>query len=97
MLNVNAMDMAKRLLDHGVHSPTTYFPLLIPECFLIEPTETETKETLDEFVEAMGQIAAEARDNPDHVKSAPNLTRLRRLDEARAARKPRLRWTAAAD
>ena len=85
--------VAKRLLDYGIHSPTTYFPLLVPECLLIEPTETETKQTLDEFVDALTAIQREAQEQPELVKGAPHLTRLRRLDETRAARKPVLRWT----
>lgn len=84
---VNAMDFAKRLLDHGFHAPTTYFPLLIPECLLIEPTETETKEELDAFADAMHSILTEARTNPDVVKQAPHNQSVGRLDEVLAARK----------
>src|SRR6202008_373129 len=80
-LNVNAMDFAKRLLDYGFHAPTTYFPLLVPECLLIEPTETESRETLDAFVEAMAQILAEAQDQPERVTSAPHTMPVRRLDD----------------
>lgn len=83
---VNAMDFAKRLLDYGFHAPTTYFPLMIPECLLIEPTETETKEELDAFAEAMLAILKEARDNPDFVKQAPYEQSIGRLDEVQAAR-----------
>jgi glycine dehydrogenase subunit 2 len=83
---VTAMDFAKRLLDYGYHAPTTYFPLLVPECLLIEPTETETREELDGFVEAMVQIRKEAEDEPDLVKSAPHSQPVRRLDEVRAAK-----------
>jgi glycine dehydrogenase subunit 2 len=83
---VSAMDFAKRLLDKGFHAPTTYFPLLVPECFLIEPTETEAKEELDRFVDAMREILKEARENPETVKSAPHTTPVRRLDDVRAAR-----------
>ena len=90
---VTAMDVAKRLLDKGFHAPTTYFPLLVPECLLIEPTETESKQTLDEFVEAMSEIRAEARNNPELVKSAPHSTPVRRLDDVRAARDLDLKWT----
>ncbi len=89
---VIAMDVAKRLLDKGYHAPTTYFPLLVPECFLIEPTETESKEELDGFVTAMREIANEARINPDLVKSAPHTTAVRRLDDVRAARDLDLIW-----
>jgi len=85
-LGVTAMDFAKRLLDHGFHAPTTYFPLLVPECFLIEPTETESPETLDAFVEAMRAIREEARERPERVRSAPHTLPVRRLDEVRAAR-----------
>ena len=95
-LGVNAMDFAKRLLDYGVHAPTTYFPLLIPECFLIEPTETETREELDNFVDAMIKIREEARDSADYVKQAPYTTPVRRLDDVKAARELDLSWSAGA-
>jgi len=91
---VIAMDVAKRLLDKGYHAPTTYFPLLVPECFLIEPTETETKEELDGFVAAMCEIAQEARVSPELVKGAPHTTPVRRLDDVKAARELDLRWKA---
>ena len=81
-----AMDFAKRLLDFGIHAPTTYFPLLVPECLLIEPTETETKEELDAFVEAMASIRAEAERDPERVKSAPHSLPVARLDDVKAAR-----------
>jgi glycine dehydrogenase subunit 2 len=90
---VTAMDLAKRLLDKGFHAPTTYFPLLVPECLLIEPTETESKDTLDAFVAAMREILAEARSNPQLLKSAPHTTPVRRLDEVKAARALDLAWT----
>lgn len=90
---VKTLDVAKRLLDYGFHSPTVYFPLVVKGALMIEPTETETKQTLDEFAEALASIVAEAKSNPEMVKAAPHLPRLGRLDEARAARKPRLRWT----
>ena len=89
---VTAMDFAKRLLDYGVHAPTTYFPLLVPECFLIEPTETESKETIDAFVEAMTSVLAEAASNPELVKSAPHTLPSKRLDDVEAARALNLRW-----
>ncbi|MBP8024323.1 MAG: aminomethyl-transferring glycine dehydrogenase subunit GcvPB [Chromatiaceae bacterium] len=89
---VNAMDFAKRLLDYGFHAPTTYFPLLVPECLLIEPTETETPEELDSFVAAMTAIRAEAQTDPDRVKGAPHGLPVRRLDDVRAAREPDLAW-----
>ncbi len=91
---VKTLDVAKRLLDYGFHAPTVYFPLVVPGALMIEPTETETKETLDEFVGAMIAIAEEARQNPAIVKEAPHSTVVGRLDEARAARQPRLRWSA---
>jgi glycine dehydrogenase subunit 2 len=83
---VTAMDVAKRLLDLGFHAPTTYFPLLVPECLLIEPTETESRETLDAFVAAMAQILHEAATEPDMVRGAPHTMPVRRLDDVRAAR-----------
>ena len=90
---VKTLDIAKRLIDFGMHPPTVYFPLVVRGALMVEPTETETKQTLDAFVEAMIAIAAEARESPEIVKGAPHATRLGRLDEARAARKPRLRWS----
>jgi glycine dehydrogenase subunit 2 len=85
-LNVTAMDFAKRLLDYGFHAPTTYFPLLVPECLLIEPTETEAKEELDGFVAAMVAIQAEAEQDAAKVKGAPYTLPVRRLDDVRAAK-----------
>ncbi|MBI3937727.1 MAG: aminomethyl-transferring glycine dehydrogenase subunit GcvPB [Betaproteobacteria bacterium] len=92
---VAAMDVAKRLLDKGFHAPTTYFPLLVAECLLIEPTETESKQTLDAFVAAMKEILAEARADPELVKKAPHTTPVRRLDDVRAARELDLVWNPA--
>ncbi|MEW6308323.1 MAG: aminomethyl-transferring glycine dehydrogenase subunit GcvPB [Bacillota bacterium] len=89
---VRTLDIAKRLLDYGVHPPTVYFPLIVEECLMIEPTETESKETLDRFVQAMLEIAKEAETDPESVKSAPHHTVVGRLDESRAARQPVLRW-----
>jgi glycine dehydrogenase subunit 2 len=89
---VSTLDIAKRLLDYGYHPPTIYFPLVVSGALMIEPTETETPETLDGFVDAMLAIAQEAKDDPEFVKSAPHSTPVGRLDEARAARKPVLRW-----
>ena len=83
---VRALDVSKRLLDYGFHPPTNYFPLIVPEALMIEPTETEAKPTLDAFAEAMKAIAKEARDDPGKVKTAPHHTPVRRLDEVRAAR-----------
>jgi glycine dehydrogenase subunit 2 len=91
-LDVNAMDFAKRLLDYGIHSPTTYFPLLIPECFLIEPTETETRAELDAFVEALVAIQREAETEPETVTGAPHTLSVRRLDDVKAARDLDLVW-----
>jgi glycine dehydrogenase subunit 2 len=84
--HVTAMDVAKRLLDFGFHAPTTYFPLLVPECLLIEPTETESKETLDAFVGAMTEILREAEKDPETLRGAPHRLPVRRLDDVRAAR-----------
>ncbi|KAA6185828.1 glycine dehydrogenase subunit 2 [Thiohalocapsa marina] len=89
---VNTMDFAKRLLDYGYHAPTTYFPLLVPECLLIEPTETEDKESLDGFVDAMTTIRAEAEQQPQLLKEAPHRLPVRRLDDVRAARHLDLAW-----
>lgn len=89
---VTATDIAKRLLDFGMYAPTIYFPLIVHEAMMIEPTETETRETLDEFVHVMRQIAEEARTEPEVVKTAPHTTVVGRLDQALAARKPNLRW-----
>ena len=89
---VSAMDFAKRLLDKGFHAPTTYFPLLVPECLLIEPTETESKQTLDAFVAAMKEVRLEAIESPEVVKTAPHSTPVKRLDDVKAARELRLKW-----
>ncbi len=89
---VNTMDIAKRLIDYGFHPYTTAFPLIVPGALMIEPTESESREELDRFVEAMRSIAAEAAENPELVKSAPHSARIGRLDEVGAARKPVLRW-----
>jgi glycine dehydrogenase subunit 2 len=89
---VTAMDVAKRLLDYGFHAPTTYFPLLIPECLLIEPTETEAKEDLDRFCDAMIAIRGEMEQEPDKLSSAPLTMPVRRLDDVRAAKQLDLSW-----
>ncbi len=91
---VKGLDIAKRLLDYGIHAPTMYFPLIVDEALMIEPTETESKETLDSFIEALKAIDREAQEDPELVKGAPHTTPVSRLDEARAARQPDLRWTA---
>ncbi len=90
---VSAMDIAKRLLDYGFHAPTTYFPLLVPECFLIEPTETEDKSELDGFVEAMKAIRQEMLEDPEVLRSAPHTLPVRRLDDVKAARELNLAWS----
>lgn len=89
---VTAMNLAKRLLDKGFHAPTTYFPMLIPECLLIEPAETESKETLDAFVDAMKEILIEIKEQPDMIKGAPHAMPLRKLDDVKAARELDLVW-----
>ena len=91
-LGVRTLDIAKRLLDFGYHPPTIYFPLNVEECIMIEPTETESKETLDSFIDAMIQIAKETEENPEIVQEAPHTTVIGRLDETTAARKPILRY-----
>jgi len=90
-LKVRTLDLAKRLLDHGVHPPTVYFPLLVDEALLVEPTETETKETLDAFADAIAEILREAREDPTVAQTAPHTTPVRRLDEAAAAKRPVIR------
>jgi glycine dehydrogenase subunit 2 len=90
-LKIKTLDLAKRLLDHGVHPPTIYFPLIVDEALLIEPTETETKETLDRFAEIIAEILREAREDPQVAQNAPYTTPVRRLDEAGAARNPVVR------
>jgi glycine dehydrogenase subunit 2 len=89
---VRMLDIAKRIIDKGFHPPTIYFPLTVEECMLVEPTETESVETLDAFADALIEIAAEAHADPELVKSAPHASPVRRLDEATAARQPHLRW-----
>jgi glycine dehydrogenase subunit 2 len=91
-LEVTTLDVAKRLLDHGYHPPTIYFPLIVHNAIMIEPTETESLETLDAFCDAMIEIAKEAEETPELLKNAPTNTIIRRVDEVRAARKPVLRW-----
>ena len=94
--DVSAMDVAKRLLDYGFHAPTTYFPLLVPECLLIEPTETEAKEDLDRFCDAMGAIRDEMQQDPEKLTTAPHTMPVRRLDDVRAAKQLDLAWKPAA-
>jgi glycine dehydrogenase subunit 2 len=90
-LKIKTLDLAKRLLDHGYHPPTVYFPLVVDEALLVEPTETETRETLDAFAEAIAEILGEAREDPTIAREAPHGTPVRRLDEASAAKRPVLR------
>ena len=91
-MGVRTLDMAKRLLDFGYHPPTIYFPLNVEECMMVEPTETESKETLDGFVDALIHISKEAEEDPDIVLEAPHTTVIGRLDETLAARKPVLKF-----
>jgi glycine dehydrogenase subunit 2 len=91
--HVSTLDIAKRLIDYGYHPPTIYFPLVVKGALMMEPTETESKESLDGFIETMITIAKEAEENPDLLRQAPQRVKVRRLDEVLAARKPKLRWT----
>ena len=90
-LGIKTLDIAKRMLDHGVHPPTVYFPLLVDEALMIEPTETETKETLDHFAGVVRAILEEAAEDPEIARNAPYTTSVRRLDEAGAAKNPVVR------
>ncbi|MCJ8171208.1 glycine dehydrogenase subunit 2 [Clostridium botulinum] len=90
--HIATLDIAKRLIDYGVHPPTVYFPLIIEEALMIEPTESESKETVDEFIDAMKKIAVEAKENPELLHEAPVNAPVRRLDQVKAARKPILKW-----
>jgi glycine dehydrogenase subunit 2 len=89
---ITTLDLAKRLIDHGFHPPTVYFPIMVKGALMIEPTETETKQELDRFIAAVGAVLEEARTDPDAVRSAPHTTPVRRVNEAQAARKLDLRW-----
>ena len=91
-LGVRALDVAKRMLDFGIHPPTVYFPLVVPEALMIEPTETESKESLDFFISVLRQIAHEAIETPEVVQDAPLTTEFKRLDEVAANRNLNLRW-----
>ena len=93
---VTALDFSKALLDYGIHAPTNYFPLLVPECLLIEPTETESKDTLDQFVAVMASLLAQAKDDPEALKQAPRTTPVRRLDDVKAVRMLDVAWRGAA-
>ncbi len=90
-LGIRTLDLAKRLLDQGMHPPTVYFPLLVDEALLVEPTETETRETLDHFAATVAAVLREAAEDPEIARGAPYSTPVRRLDEAGAARQPILR------
>jgi glycine dehydrogenase subunit 2 len=90
-LKLKTLDLAKRLLDYNMHPPTVYFPLLVDEALLVEPTETETKETLDAFADTIAEILREAREDPAIAQNAPYTTPVRRLDEAAAAKRPVIR------
>jgi glycine dehydrogenase subunit 2 len=96
-LGIKTLDIAKRMLDHELHPPTVYFPLLVEEALMIEPTETETKERLDHFADVVRSILEEAAEDPEIARNAPYTTPVRRLDEAGAARRPVVRWTGAGD
>ncbi|NLD44443.1 MAG: hypothetical protein GX657_13240, partial [Chloroflexi bacterium] len=89
---VRALDIAKRMIDYGVHPPTNYFPLIVAEALMFEPTETESKASVDDLAEIMMRIADEAREDPELLHQAPTKAPLRRLDEVKAARNPVLRW-----
>jgi len=89
---VHALDIAKYLIDQGFHPPTIYFPMIVKEAMMIEPTETESKETLDAFIQVMIQAAKLAKTNPDLLRLAPISMPIKRLDETKAAREPNLRW-----
>src|SRR5205823_2034431 len=89
---ITALDVAKRLMDFGIHPPTVYFPLVVPEALMIEPTETEVKARLDEFVDAMLQISREAAEDPELLRTAPHTRPVTRLDEVRAAKEPVVRY-----
>ena len=90
--HVSALDVSKRLIDYGIHPPTMYFPLIVDQALMVEPTETESKETLDYFISVMREISNEAKVSPELLHDAPHDTPNTRLDEARAARQPDLRW-----
>ncbi|MFQ5962555.1 MAG: aminomethyl-transferring glycine dehydrogenase subunit GcvPB, partial [Candidatus Methylomirabilales bacterium] len=90
--DIHTLDIAKRLIDHGFHPPTTYFPLIVKAALMIEPTETESKENIDQFIAAMKQIAREAQENPDLLRQAPRNPKVTRMNETKAAREPKLRW-----
>ena len=93
MKGIRTLDIAKRLLDYGFHPPTIYFPLIVKEALMVEPTETESKETLDTFILAMSQIKKEIKENPSLVKEAPHNLSINRLNEVKASKELKLRWT----
>ena len=90
---ITATDIAKGLIDRGIHPPTVYFPLIVHEALMVEPTETENRETLDHFVEVIQDLVRTAAEAPDQLKGAPRTTPVGRLDEVLAARKPKVSWT----
>ncbi|NLB41624.1 MAG: aminomethyl-transferring glycine dehydrogenase subunit GcvPB, partial [Clostridiales bacterium] len=90
--DINTKQIAKRLLDFGVHPPTTYFPLIVHEAMMIEPTETESLESMEEFISALIQIAKEAVEDPEIIQTAPHNTPIKLLDEVSAARNPVVKW-----
>ena len=92
VFGVNTLQIAKRLIDYGFHPPTIYFPLIVHEAMMIEPTETESIETLNEFIDVMKKIALEAQENPELLANAPHNTPVRKVDETNAARHPNLKW-----
>lgn len=92
MRGLRTLDVAKRLLDYGLHAPTIYFPLIVSEALMIEPTDSETKETLDHFIAVMKTILKESSENPDLLKNAPHNTPVRRLDEVKAIKDLNIRW-----
>lgn len=89
---IKTLDVAKRLLDFGFHAPTVYFPLIVSEALMIEPTESESLQTIEKFIETMIQISKEAKENPDILKSAPHNTPVSRLDEVKAVKELKLKW-----
>jgi len=91
--HISTLDIAKRLIDYGFHPPTIYFPLVVKGALMMEPTETESKESLDRFIETMITIAKEAEEDPDLLRQAPQRVKVKRLDEVLAARRPKLKWT----
>ena len=86
--DISTLDIAKRLMDFGIHPPTIYFPLVVPGAIMIEPTETENKDDIDQFIAVFKDVVQEAKEDGERLRQAPTMTKIRRLDETRAARKP---------